>query len=70
MEFLVLVMVLVLGLALGWMLGLDSGRKSVQEMERAYWLVLVQDLEKEIRLVKAKVKARELGRERENSPKS
>jgi hypothetical protein len=60
MEFLVLVMVLGMGLALGWMLGLDSGRKSVQEMERAHWLVLVQDLEKEIRLVKAKVKAREL----------
>jgi hypothetical protein len=60
MEFLAMVTVLVLGMALGWMLGLDSGRKSVQAMERAYWLVLVQDLEKEIRLVKAKVKAREL----------
>ena len=60
MEFLVLVMVLGMGLALGWMLGLDSMRQSVQDLEKAYWLALVQDLEREIGLVKAKAKAREL----------
>ena len=62
MEFLVLVTVLVLGMALGWMLGLDSGKKSVRDSEQEYWLALVQDLEKEIRLAKAKAKARELSR--------
>ena len=60
MDFLVLAVVLVLGMALGWMLALDSMRQSVQDLEKAYWLALVQDLEREIGLVKAKAKAREL----------
>jgi hypothetical protein len=60
MEFLALALVLVLGMALGWMLALDSMRQSVQDLEKAYWLALVQDLEREIGLVKAKAKAREL----------
>jgi hypothetical protein len=60
MEFLAFALVLVLGMALGWMLALDSMRQSVQDLEKAYWLALVQDLEKEIGLVKAKAKAREL----------
>jgi hypothetical protein len=60
MEFLALVTMLVLGLVLGWMLGLDSGKKSVQESERAYWLALVQDLEKQKDLEKAKAQARQL----------
>jgi hypothetical protein len=60
MEFLALVLVLGMGMALGWMLALDSMRQSVQDLERAYWLALVQDLEREIGLVKAKAKAREL----------
>jgi hypothetical protein len=47
MEFLALALVLVLGMALGWMLALDSMRQSVQDLEKAYWLALVQDLEKE-----------------------
>jgi hypothetical protein len=55
---LVLVLVLVLGLALGWMLGLDSGRKSVRESEKAYWFRMVQDLESQLRLARAKEKAR------------
>jgi hypothetical protein len=65
MEFLALVLVLVLGMALGWMLGLDSMRQSVQDLEKAYWLALVQDLEREIGLVKAKAKARELSQSQE-----
>jgi hypothetical protein len=48
MEFLALVTVLVMGLVLGWMLGLDSGKKSVQ------------GLEKGLVLEKAKAKVREL----------
>ena len=55
MEFLVLV----LGLVLGWMLGLDSGKKSVQESEKAYWLEMVRVLESDLHLEKAKAKARE-----------
>ena len=65
----VMVLVLVMGLALGWMLGLDSGRKSVRELEKAYWFRMVKDLESELRLAKAKEKARELAQERENSPR-
>jgi len=60
MEFLAVVTVLVMGLVLGWMLGLDSGKKSVQESERAYWMETVQGLEKDLALEKAKAKAREL----------
>jgi xanthine/uracil permease len=59
MEFLALVSVLVLGLVLGWMLGLDSGKKSVQESEKAYWLEMVRVLESDLHLEKAKAKARE-----------
>ena len=60
MEFLALAMVLVSGMVLGWMLGLDSGKKSVQESERAYWLEMVQGLESELRLARAKEQVRKL----------
>lgn len=65
MDFLVLglVSVLVSGMVLGWMLGLDSGKKSVQESEKAYWMGMVQELESELRLARAKEKARKLQRE-------
>lgn len=52
MEFLVLV----LGLVLGWMLGLDSGKKSVQESEKAYWLEMVRVLGSDLHLEKAKAR--------------
>jgi len=64
-----MVLVLAMGLALGWMLGLDSGKKSVRESEKAYWFRMVKDLELELRLAKAKAKARALVQEQENSPR-
>ena len=63
MEFLALALMLVLGMVLGWMMGLDSGKKSVQESEKAYWMGMVQELESELRLARAKEKARKLQRE-------
>lgn len=63
MEFVALAIMLVLGMVLGWMLGLDSGKKSVQESERAYWMEMVQGLEKDLRWEKAKGSARQLARE-------
>ena len=53
-------LVFVMGLALGWMLGLDSGKKSVQESERAYWMETVQGLEKGLALAKAKAQVQGL----------
>jgi hypothetical protein len=66
MEFVALAIMLVLGMVLGWMLGLDSGKKSVRESEKAYWFQMVKDLESELRLAKAKEKARELAQGQEN----
>lgn len=64
MEFLALAVMLVMGMVLGWMLGLESGKKSVQESERAYWFQMVQGLEKDLRWEKAKALARQLGQEK------
>lgn len=62
MEIL-LPLVFLMGLVLGWMLGLDSGKKSAQESEKAYWFQTVRELESRLRLEKAKAKARQLERE-------
>ena len=83
----VMVLVLVMGLALGWMLGLDSGKKSQKALETekdlemlkaldliekavardlVEWTKMVRELESELRLEKAKAKARELARGQEN----
>jgi len=67
MEIL-LPLVFLMGLVLGWMLGLDSGKKMGQEsgtrLEKAYWFPLVQELEKELRWEKARGKARQLEQEK------
>jgi lipopolysaccharide biosynthesis regulator YciM len=59
MEIL-LPLVFLMGLVLGWMLGLDSGKKMGQEsatrLEKAYWLGTVQKLESQIQREQAKVK--------------
>jgi hypothetical protein len=59
MEFLVLGLVLALGLVLGQVWGKVLARES----EKAYWLALVQDLERELALEKAKAKVRQLVQE-------
>ena len=70
MEFLLVLEMLGLGLvmALGWLWAMKKVQdlKLEKKVQKAYWLEKVQELEKELRLEKAKAKARELAQGQEN----
>lgn len=70
MEFLLVLEMLGLGLvmALGWLWAMKKVQdlKLEKKVQKAYWLEKVQELERELRLEKAKAKARELAQGREN----
>jgi hypothetical protein len=70
MEFLLVLEMLGLGLvmALGWLWAMKKVQdlKLEKKVQKAYWLEKVQELERELRLEKAKAKARELARGQEN----